>query len=209
MRRAVLQTGPVDGAGVPVEEISSLGQFGWQILGAATDWQDQLLSELTGQRERIARIYLKDGEGGLNLSMSPSQSEALMGFGAEPGGCSPAAPSTSTRIAGCASSALQNAGCTDGGTGGEMGGWVSTSGRPATSPPPPFLAADTTDRAKMINDLRALMGSAKSNSLVPPHDDRNDEFPDKLGEDAHHAGVLSARHLTHPRRPSHNGSNGA
>lgn len=182
VRRAVLQTGPVDGAGVPVEEISSLGQFGWQILGAATDWQDQLLSELTGQRERIARIYLKDGEGGLNLSMSPSQSEALMGFGAEAGrlftgGAFDFDAHRWLRLVGLyktldAQMAALVAKWEDG-----FDQW-QTRHLAATARSSPLTP---TDRAKMINDLRALMGSAKSNSLVSPPI-ATTKFPDKLGK---------------------------
>lgn len=71
--------------GVQIKEIESLPDFGWQILNSAKDWQDQLLSEITGQRERIARIFLAPSEGGLNLDMSPGTARQLMRWGYEAG----------------------------------------------------------------------------------------------------------------------------
>lgn len=75
----------LQGSGVQVVNINTLTDFGWQILASAKDWQDQLASEITGQRERIARIFLDGTEGGLNLNMPETVSKALMGYGLEAG----------------------------------------------------------------------------------------------------------------------------
>ena len=75
-----------DGSGVTVHPIHGLADFASSILGAAKDWQDQLLSAMPGQRERIAHVYLDPkAEGGLNLTMSPELSQKLMGYGREVG----------------------------------------------------------------------------------------------------------------------------
>lgn len=83
--RVTLPTTASEGMGVQVKEIRSLQDFGWQVLNSAKDWQDQLLSEITGQRERIARVFLTDREGGLNLDMPPDVSRRLMRWGYEAG----------------------------------------------------------------------------------------------------------------------------
>ena len=49
--------------------IASLPQFAGAILDSAKDWQDQMLSVMPGQRERIAHIRLDKAEGGPNLAM--------------------------------------------------------------------------------------------------------------------------------------------
>ncbi|MFP5076679.1 patatin [Rhizobium sp. YIM 134829] len=181
-QRAVLQTGKVEGTGVPVEEIQSLKQFGWQILGAATDWQDQLLSELEGQRDRIARIYLKDGEGGLNLSMGSAQSEALMGFGAQAGELFTSSNFSfdehrwhrllslyKTLDAYLNALSLK----WHGGFDQWQAGKLTAVG--ASSP------LTTTDRAKIINDLRSLIGRAEANALISTSIP-DAKFPDHLGK---------------------------
>lgn len=83
--RVALPSSAGEGMGVQIKEIKRLMEFGWQILNSAKDWQDQLLSEITGQRERVARIFLTEGEGGLNLNMSPEASRQLMKWGYEAG----------------------------------------------------------------------------------------------------------------------------
>jgi hypothetical protein len=83
--RGLLPETSVQGSGIQVTEIKTLKDFGWQILAAAKDWQDQLASEITGQRERIARIFLDGSEGGLNLDMPEGVSRALMCYGLEAG----------------------------------------------------------------------------------------------------------------------------
>ncbi|EGF93245.1 patatin-like phospholipase family protein [Asticcacaulis biprosthecium C19] len=83
--RVALPQSARDGMGVQIKEIQGLADFARQILNAAKDWQDQLLSEITGQRERIVRIFLNKAEGGLNLNMSKSTSRQLMRLGYEAG----------------------------------------------------------------------------------------------------------------------------
>jgi predicted acylesterase/phospholipase RssA len=73
------------GFGLPAREtVSVSGLFG-SILRAAKDWQDQLLSTMPGQRERIAHVMLSADEGGLNLTMPPERARALMLRGLEVG----------------------------------------------------------------------------------------------------------------------------
>ena len=74
-----------DGSGVTAHPIDGLPGFLFSILGAAKDWQDQLLGAMPGQRERIARVYLDPTEGGLNLTMPPERSRRVMGYGREVG----------------------------------------------------------------------------------------------------------------------------
>ncbi|MGZ3403141.1 MAG: hypothetical protein ACXWKN_07685 [Phenylobacterium sp.] len=57
-----------------------LGYLGG-LLGAAKDWQDNLVSIMPGQFERIVTITLGDREGGLNLTMPPARSQILMQLG--------------------------------------------------------------------------------------------------------------------------------
>ncbi|ODU68859.1 MAG: hypothetical protein ABT11_14905 [Novosphingobium sp. SCN 66-18] len=83
--RVALPETASEGMGVQIQEVKSPTGFAWQILNSAKDWQDQLLSEITGQRERIARIFLTDREGGLNLDMPPAVSRQLMRWGYEAG----------------------------------------------------------------------------------------------------------------------------
>lgn len=84
-RRVFLPDKALDGIGVQIDPIEDLGGFGWQVIDSAKDWQDQLLAEITGQRERIVRIFLAPHEGGLNLKMPASVSRALMRYGYEAG----------------------------------------------------------------------------------------------------------------------------
>lgn len=69
------------GVGLPARPINDIGAFAGSILGSAKDWQDQLLSTMPGQRERIARVFLSPDEGGLNLTMPKKRSAALMQYG--------------------------------------------------------------------------------------------------------------------------------
>jgi predicted acylesterase/phospholipase RssA len=84
-RRAFLPQTSAQGSGVQIAEVNSLADFGLRILASAKDWQDQLASEITGQRERIARIFLDKEEGGLNLRMPESLSRSLMSYGLDAG----------------------------------------------------------------------------------------------------------------------------
>lgn len=83
--RVAIAQAASEGMGVQIKEMRSLPDLGWQVLNSAKDWQDQLLSELSGQRERIARIFLTGKEGGLNLDMSPEVSRDLMLWGYQAG----------------------------------------------------------------------------------------------------------------------------
>jgi predicted acylesterase/phospholipase RssA len=73
------------GFGLPARETRSLGGLFGSILKAAKDWQDQLLSTMPGQRERIAHVMLSADEGGLNLTMPPARARTLMHRGLEVG----------------------------------------------------------------------------------------------------------------------------
>jgi len=84
-RRVIIPQTAGEGVGLPVHAIGGLGAFAGSILGAAKDWQDALLGGMPGQRERIARVMLSSKEGGLNLTMPPERSRALMRYGQEVG----------------------------------------------------------------------------------------------------------------------------
>ena len=79
--RVLLPADTMTGLGVQIREIGTLAEFAGSIFYSAKDWQDQLLSGITGQRERIARIFLAPDEGGLDLSMPPDVSRSLMNHG--------------------------------------------------------------------------------------------------------------------------------
>jgi predicted acylesterase/phospholipase RssA len=83
--RVKFSTSAGDGVNLPVHDVDGLVAFAGGILDAAKDWQDNMLSGMPGQRERIARVMLSDAEGGLNLTMPPERSEALMRYGREVG----------------------------------------------------------------------------------------------------------------------------
>ena len=76
-RRAIWLTG--DG-------IETLPAFLMVLVNAAKDWQDRLQSTLPGYRERIACVYLKDEEGGLNLTMPSVLIDQLVAYGDRAGG---------------------------------------------------------------------------------------------------------------------------
>ncbi|MER9353631.1 patatin-like phospholipase family protein [Mesorhizobium sp. M0514] len=65
----------------PIGSCRSLPAFAMSILNTAKDWQDRRLAGLSGYRERIVDIYLKETEGGLNLKMEPTTIAALADFG--------------------------------------------------------------------------------------------------------------------------------
>lgn len=83
--RVKFSTSAGDGVNLPVHEVDGLFAFAGSILDAAKDWQDNMLSGMPGQRERIARVMLSASEGGLNLTMPPARSAALMRYGREVG----------------------------------------------------------------------------------------------------------------------------
>lgn len=83
--RVTLPSTASEGMGVQIKEIKSVRDFAWQILNSAKDWQDQMLSEISGQRERVVRIFLSSDEGGINLDMKPEVSRKLMQWGHDAG----------------------------------------------------------------------------------------------------------------------------
>ncbi|WP_296596608.1 patatin-like phospholipase family protein [Phenylobacterium sp.] len=76
---------PADGAFSPIRSFEGVGGFVGAILGAAKDWQDEMMSVMPGQRQRVVRIRLDKDEGGLNLNMPVELSEELMARGGEAG----------------------------------------------------------------------------------------------------------------------------
>lgn len=71
-----------------VEEPSLLQRtmgFLGALLGTTKDWNDALLAQMPGVRDRIVRIELPPGIGGLNIEMTPQQIQALSDLGAEAG----------------------------------------------------------------------------------------------------------------------------
>jgi predicted acylesterase/phospholipase RssA len=84
-QRVFIPATPRQGFGLPARETWSLGDLFGSILKAAKDWQDQLLSTMPGQRERIAHVMLSASEGGLNLTMPPERARVLMQRGLEVG----------------------------------------------------------------------------------------------------------------------------
>jgi predicted acylesterase/phospholipase RssA len=84
-KRVFFATDAGAGSGLPVHAVEGVGGFAMSVLGAAKDWQDQLLATMPGQRERIARVYLSKDEGGLNLTMPRSRARMLMKYGKEVG----------------------------------------------------------------------------------------------------------------------------
>lgn len=76
----------VDGAtDTRIHPVDSLGGFAAAILETSRNWNDLLLSLLPIHRDRIARVHLTSGEGGLNLSMTEAEVLALMSYGLEAG----------------------------------------------------------------------------------------------------------------------------
>jgi len=55
-----------------------LGGFISAILGTMQNWNDNSLARMPGVRDRIARVRLKDTEGGLNLNMKKDDIEAVV-----------------------------------------------------------------------------------------------------------------------------------
>ena len=83
--RVFRPVGPRDGLSRTISGFEGLGGFFSRILDTAKGWQDSLLGELPGFRERIATINLTSDEGGLNLDMDSAKIEALGHYGAVAG----------------------------------------------------------------------------------------------------------------------------
>ncbi|NTB99452.1 patatin [Agrobacterium tumefaciens] len=84
-KRVTIPQAAGEGIGVPVHKMEKMSGFLGSILSSAKDWQDQSLATMPGQRERIARVFLNEEEGGLNLTMPPERSAKLMSYGLEVG----------------------------------------------------------------------------------------------------------------------------
>ena len=74
-----------DGLSRGISQVCGLTGFLATILATSKDWQDSLLSELAGYRERIATVALSSTEGGLNLTMDSQTIGLLSGYGEEAG----------------------------------------------------------------------------------------------------------------------------
>ncbi|SEH27695.1 patatin-like phospholipase family protein [Magnetospirillum fulvum] len=68
-----------------IGKIPGVASFVMALVNAAKDWQDQLRTVLPGYRERVAHVYLKDDEGGLNLNMPPERIDTLLDLGLRAG----------------------------------------------------------------------------------------------------------------------------
>ena len=55
--------------------------FALGLFDAARNWRDRMLTRAPGVRDRVIRLYLKQGEGGLNLNMQPELVTRLAGLG--------------------------------------------------------------------------------------------------------------------------------
>ena len=65
-----------------ISEIEGLFKFLSAIINTAREWQDRKQARLPGWRDRIARIYIAKGEGGLNLDMPKDLIDKLGTYGA-------------------------------------------------------------------------------------------------------------------------------
>ena len=79
--RIYLPMGAGQGQTVHLHETSGLGSFLGGLLDAARNWQDSMLAQLPGYRERVVRIALKSEEGGLNLEMKTATIRDLTRLG--------------------------------------------------------------------------------------------------------------------------------
>jgi predicted acylesterase/phospholipase RssA len=70
----------------PAAEIATLGGFFTALKDAAQNWRDNAQARLPGFRERVVRIKLAPGEGGLNLTMPPDKIAELSERGTFAGG---------------------------------------------------------------------------------------------------------------------------
>ncbi|WP_045880030.1 patatin-like phospholipase family protein [Pseudofrankia sp. DC12] len=68
-----------------VAQIGSFFGFLGQILDTTLNWRDTLLAELPGFSDRIRSIRLPEGTGGIQLTMTPDQINALAASGAAAG----------------------------------------------------------------------------------------------------------------------------
>ena len=79
--------------GIPPERWNDFGDdpnskgritgFAWAVLHTMKDWNDAALARLPGVRDRVVRVGLRDGIGGLNIGMKPDEIDHLAKLGAE------------------------------------------------------------------------------------------------------------------------------
>jgi len=79
--RVYLPQGANRGLSVQVHQVNGIFGFLMSIFNSAQTWQDTNQTYLSGYRERVVRLSLKDDEGGMNLSMPPERIAALTKIG--------------------------------------------------------------------------------------------------------------------------------
>ncbi|MGZ5291983.1 MAG: hypothetical protein ACXWEH_06645 [Actinomycetota bacterium] len=76
---------PTDEAAVPWVKVTSAFGLARQILDTMENWRDTMQSELPGFRERVCRINLAEGEGGMNIGMQRDAIDSLIAKGTAAG----------------------------------------------------------------------------------------------------------------------------
>ncbi|CAN7391903.1 patatin-like phospholipase family protein [Rhizobium sp. LjRoot98] len=178
--RVALPRTASEGMGVQIKVIQSFGDFAWQVLNSAKDWQDQLLSEITGQRERVARIFLTKKEGGLNLSMTPSVSRQLMAWGYEAGrkftdGEFDFEEHKWRRFLAMYGRLEGYLDATEKIWTENFQKWYSAYANNAKT----YKRLTKTDRATMLHEMEAIVSAARSKSFIIP--DREEKLPKRSG----------------------------
>ncbi|WP_020401122.1 patatin-like phospholipase family protein [Kordiimonas gwangyangensis] len=84
-RRVRLPMDAADGQWLSIGRKEGIATFLLSLFDAAKDWQDNLQSVMPGYRERIAHVYLKSDEGGINLNMPAETIEELVSLGKRAG----------------------------------------------------------------------------------------------------------------------------
>jgi len=84
-RRVRLPMDAGDGQWLSIGRREGIGTFVMSLFDAAKDWQDNLQSVMPGYRERIAHVYLKAEEGGINLNMPAETIAELVALGRRAG----------------------------------------------------------------------------------------------------------------------------
>jgi hypothetical protein len=69
---------PTDEAEVPWVKITSAFGLARQILDTMENWRDTMQAELPGFRERVCRVNLAEGEGGMNIGMRSDAIDSLI-----------------------------------------------------------------------------------------------------------------------------------
>jgi len=101
-RRVYLPMPARDGQELSIGQIPGVASFTMALVNAAKDWQDQLRTVLPGYRERVAHVYLKSDEGGLNLKMPPERIDTLLTLGLRAGHLMTATPASESGVSAAA-----------------------------------------------------------------------------------------------------------